>query len=160
FSFVPFNVPGAPLTTVLPIVQSGEFLDMGSGGGRLGIHAGPALAGRQGTRQFVQATRLIAEPAMAARNGMLVLAWSNSTSPFFRDPDGKSNILLVRSDDGGASWNGPIQVNPTVATDPHHVMGALTLDTDPNDVHIGYYTQHTDETIDVDLANSHDRVVT
>lgn len=157
FSFVAFNVPGAPLTTVLPIVQAGEFLDMGSGGGRLGIHAGPAKTGRSGTRQFVQSTRLITQPTFAARNGMLVLAWANSTSPFFGDPAGKSNMLLVRSDDGGASWQGPIQVNPAVTTDTHHVMGALTLDTDPNDVHIAYYTQHADETIDVDLANSHDR---
>jgi hypothetical protein len=49
-----------------------------------------------------------------------------------------------------------MQVNSAVATDKHHVMGALTIDTDPNDVHVAYYTQHTDETVDVDMANSHD----
>jgi hypothetical protein len=49
-----------------------------------------------------------------------------------------------------------MQVNPTVAGDKHHVLGALTIDTDPNDVHVSYYTQHADETLDVDMANSHD----
>jgi len=45
-------------------------------------------------------------------------------------------------------------VNPAVATDVHHVMGALTLDTDGDSAHVAYYTQHADETIDVDVANS------
>jgi hypothetical protein len=157
FSFVNFNVAGAPSSTLLPIVQAGELIDMGTGGIRLGLHAGSALTGRSGLRQFVQATRLITQPTFAARNGSLFLAWANSTSPVFGDPDGKSNILLVRSSDGGRTWTGPAQVNPTVSKDVHHVMGSLTLDTDPNDVHIAYYTQHDDDTIDVDLANSHDR---
>ena len=157
FSFVNFNVPGAPSPSLLPIVQSGELIDMGSGGFRLGIHAGRALAGRFGLRQFRQVSRLITQPTFAARNGMLWLAWSNSTSPAFGDPNGRSNILLARSADAGRTWTGPVQVNPTVENDIHHVMGALTIDNDPNDVHVAYYTQHADETIDVDLANSHDR---
>ncbi len=156
FSFVNFNVEGAPSTSVLPIVQSGELIDMGSGGIRLGIHAGPALAGRLGLRQFTQVTRLITQPTFAARNGVLYLAWSQSTSQMFGDRNSHSNMLLIRSSDGGQTWSGPVQVNPSVATDVHHVMGALTVDADPIDVHVAYYTQHADETIDVDLANSHD----
>ena len=27
---------------------------------------------------------------------------------------------------------------------------------DPNSVHVAYYTQHGDETVDVDMASSHD----
>src|SRR5262245_409909 len=153
FTFVQFNVQGALLTDVVPIVQSGELIDMGSGGFRLGIHAGTALAGRFGLRQFVQVSRLITQPAFAARHGQLVLAWSNSTSASFGDPAGHSNMVLIRSTNGGATWSGPVQVNPTVAGDVHHVMGTLTLDNDPQSVHVAYYTQHADETVDVDVAN-------
>ncbi len=157
FSFVAFNVPGAPSPTLLPIVQSGELIDMGSGGIRLGIHAGAPLAGRFGLRQFVQVSRLVTQPDFIARNGVLYLAWSNSTSPFFGDPTAGSNILFIRSDNGGGTWTSPIQVNPTASADVHHVLPAMDVDTDPNGVHIGYYTQHADETVDFDMANSHDR---
>ena len=37
-----------------------------------------------------------------------------------------------------------------------HVLPALAIDKDPNDVHISYYTQHSNGTLDVDMANSHD----
>ena len=74
----------------------------------------------------------------------------------FGDPAGRSNILFIRSDNDGANWTSPIQANPTVVTDRHHVLPSLDIDTDPNDVHVAYYTQHGDETVDVDLANSHD----
>jgi|KBSMisStandDraft_5_1062788.scaffolds.fasta_scaffold24751_3 hypothetical protein len=156
FSFINFNVAGAPSPSMLPIVQSGELLDMRSGGVRLGIHAGPFIPGRFGLRQFRQVSRLITQPGFAARNGVLYLAWSNSTSAVFGDPASGSNMLLVRSTDDGATWSSAMQVNPTVAGDKHHVLGALTIDTDPNDVHVSYYTQHADETLDVDMANSHD----
>jgi len=155
FHFLSFNMPGALIPDGVPIVQPGELIDMGSGGIRLGIHAGPPSAGRFGLRQFVQVSRLLSQPAFAARNGNLSLAWSNSTSAFFGDPDGKSNILFIRSTDGGVSWTPPIQANPDVATDVHHVMPSLSLDNDANDVHILYYTQHANETVDVDMANSH-----
>lgn len=156
FHFLDFNVPGALLPSVLPIVQAGELIDMGTGGVRLGIHAGPPSAGRFGLRQFVQVSRLITQPSFAARDRNLWLIWPNSTSPFFGDPDGRSNVLLIRSDDGGATWTSPIQVNPDVTTDAHHVLAALTIDNDPNDVHVLYYTQHRDESVDVDMANSRD----
>ena len=32
FSFLTFNVPGAPSPTLLPVVMPGELIDMGSGG--------------------------------------------------------------------------------------------------------------------------------
>jgi hypothetical protein len=96
------------------------------------------------------------QPAAAARNGVVYLAWSNSASNFFGSSAG-SNVWFIRSNDGGQTWFGPAQVNPTVATDKHHVLPSLAIDQDPNDVHITYYTQHTDTSIDLDMANSHDR---
>jgi hypothetical protein len=66
---------------------------------------------------------------------------------------------MVRSTDGGATWSSPIQVNPAVATDSQHVLPALAIDTDPNDVHVAYYTQHLDGTVDFDMANSHNKGV-
>jgi hypothetical protein len=161
FSFLSFNVPGAPDPTLLPLVQPGHLIDCGpSGGFRLSIHAGPQQTGRFGLPTFVQASRLVVQPAFAARNGVLYLAWSESTSPFFGDPTSQTNVMFMRSDDGGATWSAPVQVNPDVAGDTQHVLPALSIDTDMNDVHIAYYTQHADGTIDVDMANSHDRGVT
>ncbi len=157
FHFLNFNIPGALIPDGLPIVQAGELIDMGTGGIRLGIHAGPASAGQFGLRQFVQASRLIEQPAFAARNGNLSLVWSNSTSATFGDPNSGSNVMYIRSIDGGVSWSTAIQANPDVPTDVHHVMASVAVDNDPNDVHILYYTQHTDESVDVEMANSHDR---
>jgi hypothetical protein len=97
------------------------------------------------------------QPALAARNGVVYLAWSNSTSLFFGDPNGNSNVLFMRSDDGGQTWTSSTQVNPSVSGDKHHVLPSLAIDNDPNDVHISYYTQHGNDTIDLDMANSHDR---
>jgi hypothetical protein len=67
--------------------------------------------------------------------------------------------MFIRSDDGGSTWTSPIVANPVLGTDAQHVLPSLAIDTDPNDVHISYYTQHGDGTVDVDLANSHDRGV-
>jgi hypothetical protein len=85
----------------------------------------------------------------------LYLAWSNSTSLSFGVGTG-SNIFFIRSTDGGNTWSAPVQVNPSGADDKHHVLPALAIDNDPNDVHITYYTQHSDDTIDLDMTNSHD----
>jgi BNR repeat-like domain len=171
FSFATFNVLGAPLPTVLPITQPGTLTECGativrptgrppfiSLNARLTIHAGPSKPGGVTTLpRFVQASRLTVQPAIAARNGVVYLAWSNSTSLSFGDPTSHSNILFMRSDDGGQSWTGPIQVNPSSAGDVQHVLPALAIDEDPNGVHVLYFAQHADESVDVDLANSHDR---
>ncbi len=96
------------------------------------------------------------QPAIAARNGKVYLAWSNSTSLTFGDQAGNSNILYIGSNDGGNTWTAPSTVNPVVAGDIHHVLPSLAIDQDPNDVHITYYTQHGNGSIDLDMANSHD----
>lgn len=171
FSFATFNVPGAPLPTVLPITQPGTLTECGativrpngkppfiSLNARLTIHAGLSAPGGVTTLpRFVQASRLTVQPAIAARNGIVYMAWANSTSLSFGDPASHSNILFMRSDDGGQTWTGPVQVNPGLASDVQHVLPALAIDEDSTDVHVLYFTQHADESVDVDLANSHDR---
>ncbi|HKW62990.1 MAG TPA: sialidase family protein [Candidatus Acidoferrum sp.] len=171
FSFATFNVPGAPLPTVLPITQPGTLTECGATiqrpngrppfvtvNARLTIHAGPSAPGGATTLpRFVQASRLTVQPAIAARNGAVYMAWANSTSLSFGDPTSHSNILFMRSEDGGQSWAGPVRVNPSGASDVHHVLPALAIDKDSNDVHLLYFSQHADESVDVDLANSHDR---
>jgi hypothetical protein len=166
FRYATFNVPEAPDPTVMPVTQPGEFTECGatltspghfSVNLRLTIHTsantGPGITGLP---RYVNASRMTLQPALAARNGLLYLAWSNSTSLHFGDPLGGSNILFARSDDGGNSWSFPTPVNPAVSGDTHHVLPSLAIDQDPNDVHISYYTQHANGTIDLDMANSHD----
>ena len=156
FSFAAFNVPGALDPTLLPIVQPGEITDCGGGGIRLVLHIGSNIGGgRFGLARYVQSTRLIVQPGIAARAGVVYMAWNQSTSPFFGDPNGNSNIMFMRSEDGGKTWTSPLQVN--ASGDPHHVHPSLTIGDDPQSVHIAFYTQHADGTIDVDMANSHDR---
>jgi hypothetical protein len=165
FRFATFNVPGAPDPTVFPVTQPGEATECGvflvapktfAVNFRLTVHTALDSGGSlTGLPRYVQASRMTLQPAAAARNGVVYLAWSNSTSPFFGDPAGKSNVLFMRSGDGGRTWSQPIQVNPAVDTDLHHVLPALTLDADRN-VLISYYTQHGDGTVDLDLSVSHD----
>ncbi len=159
FSFLNFNVPGAPNPTLLPVVQAGELIDCGTSGGlRLTIHSGADQGGgRFGLARYRNATRLVTQPAFAARNGVLYLAWSNSTSAIFGDPNANSNIKFIRSDNGGATWTTPIQVNPSVATNVQHVLPSLSIDAGLNGVHVSYYTQHSNGTVDLDMANSLDR---
>src|SRR2546430_17410878 len=78
------------------------------------------------------------------------------TNRMFECPAGHSNILFVGSNDGGNTWTAPAIVNPVVATDIQHVLPSLAIDEDPNDVHVTYYTQHSNRSIDLDMANSHD----
>lgn len=158
FHFATFNIPGAPDPTVLPVTQPGELTSCGTNNLRLTVHdAAFGGFGQFGLPRYINASRMILQPAFAARNGILYLAWNNSTSLFFGDPNGNSNVLFMRSDDGGNTWTGPAVVNPPETTDTHHVLPSLAIDNDPNDVHISYYTQHSNGTIDLDMANSHDR---
>ena len=124
---------------------------------RLTVHSGPNIHGSiTGLPRYVNASRMTLQPSLAARNGVLYMAWNNSTSLLFGDPAGKSNILFMRSPDGGRTWTAPAIVNPVVANDAHHVLPSLAINTDPNGVHVSYYTQHSNGTLDLDMANSHD----
>ena len=165
FRFATFNVSGAPSPTVLPVTQPGELTSCGGSVSnhrivaniRLTIHgplnSGPGLFGLP---RYVNASRMTLQPAAAARNGVVYLAWSNSASMMYGSSAG-SNVWLVRSDDGGQSWNAPVQVNPEVGADKHHVLPSLAADESGVGIHVSYYTQHTDGTVDLDMANSHDR---
>jgi hypothetical protein len=167
FSFATFNIAGAPDRTVMPVTQPGEFTECGAtrlANGRFSVDLRLTVHGTQNTGpgitglpRYVNASRMTLQPAPAARNGMVYLAWSNSTSPLFGDPHGGSNVLFVRSDDGGTTWTDPVMINPAVDGDKHHVLPALAIDNDPNDVHVTYYTQHSNTTVDLDMANSQDR---
>jgi|KBSMisStandDraft_5_1062788.scaffolds.fasta_scaffold01260_13 hypothetical protein len=156
FRFATFNIPGAPDATLLPVTQPGELTSCGTNNLRLTIHGttntGP---GQFGLPRYVNASRMILQPALAARNGTLFLAWSNSTSSSYGDPAGNSNVLFIRSADGGRTWSDPAQVNPSVG-DKQHVLPSLAIGDNPNSVHITYYTQHGNDTLDLDMANSHD----
>jgi hypothetical protein len=156
FRFATFNVAGAPDPTVLPVTQPGELTSCGTNNLRLTIHtAANSGPGQFGLPRYINASRMILQPAAAARNGTVYLAWSNSTSLGFGDPAAGSNILFVRSSDGGATWSAPLVVNPTIG-DKHHVLPSLASDENVNGVHVSYYVQHSNDTLDLDLANSHD----
>jgi hypothetical protein len=167
FHFATFNISGAPDPTVMPVTQAGEFTECGAtrlANGRFSVNLRLTIHGTQNTGpgitglpRYVNASRMTLQPAAAARDGVIYLAWSNSTSPVFGDAHGGSNVLFIRSEDGGATWTGPVTISPAVEGDIHHVLPALAIDEDPNDVHVTYYTQHSNTTIDLDMANSHDR---
>ena len=166
FRFATFNFQ--PDKTLLPIVQPGELTECGATlvapqtlavNLRLTLHAGPDVGGSAtGLRRFVNATRLIAQPAIAARNGSVYLSWNTSTSPFFGDQNGTSKIMFMRSDDGGSTWTNPTQVSSI--GDPHHVHPSLTIgDSEEDDnasVHITYYTQHNNGSLDLVMSSSND----
>jgi hypothetical protein len=156
FHFATFNIPGAPSPTVMPVTQPGELTSCSTSNFRLTIHGSAKTTGQFGIPRYINASRMTLQPAIAARNGVLYLAWSNSTSVIYGDPNGHSNVLFVRSTDGGATWSAPVQVNAGADEEKHHVLPALAIDVDPNDVHITFYTQHGNDTIDLDMANSHD----
>jgi len=61
--------------------------------------------GNSGLRANRYANRLITQPSAAVSAGRLLLAFNNSTSPFFGDPTAGSEITLLYASDGGASWS-------------------------------------------------------
>src|SRR5215467_357559 len=107
--FATFNIPGAPDPTVMPVTQPGEATSCGGSSPstaniRLTIHDSATPTPRAawfGLPRYINASRMTLQPAMGARNGVLYLAWSNSTSLVFGDPNGHSNVLFIRSSDGG-----------------------------------------------------------
>jgi hypothetical protein len=156
FRFANFNISGAPDSTLIPVVQPGTFEDCGtSGGARVAIVQGRDVGGGQfGLPRFVQSSRLTDQPMVVAENGNVFLAYNASSSPFFGDPSSDSNIFLLRSTDGGETWIGPEQVNPSVEGEPRHVFPAIALESAGQQVDISYYTQHADGTVDLDLVST------
>lgn len=157
FDLATFDIPGAPDPNALPVTQPGTLINCGAPvGPQLAMHAGPDISGGAGLPQYEQAARLALQPALAARDGAVYLAWSNATGETPGDPASGADILFMRSEDGGATWTAPVRVNPAITGDKRHVLPALALGDRPGEVRIAYYTQHADGSLDVDLATSRD----
>jgi hypothetical protein len=156
FTFLEFNVPGAPDTTGFPNVTPGTLNDCGDNGGiRPVLSQGVNLGGgRFGLPRFRQSTRLITQPSAAAASGKLFIAFNSSTSPFFGDPDSRSEIRLLFSPDGGRTFFGPFTVAAATDADPQHVLPSVSVDKDGKRISVAYYVQQLDERIRVDLTTS------
>jgi hypothetical protein len=153
FTFVEFNVPGAPDKTGVPNVTPGTLSDCGSGGTRPVLSQGVDLGGgRFGLPRFRQSTRLITQPSAAAVRGKLFIAFNSSTSPLFGDPNSRSEIRLLFSPDGGHTFFGPFTVAAATDVDPQHVLPAVSVDEDGEHVSIAYYVQQADGQIRADLT--------
>jgi hypothetical protein len=153
FNFLAFHAPGAPDAFAFPDVTPGAVNDCGSGGFRNVLHQGASVgAGRiPGTFRYVQTTRLNTQPAAAASRGRLLIALQSSTSPFFGDPASGSEIKVLFSPDGGASWAPPLRIASTAA-DPQHVHPAVALDQNGNNAWVTYYVQQADGRLRTDVA--------
>jgi len=80
-----FGTQGAGET--LQAVISGSA-DIGIGIGAVSTLAGIRRRNLPGLPRYVQASRMVVQPATAARNNVIYLAWSNSTSLAFGYPTG------------------------------------------------------------------------
>ncbi len=156
FRFLEFNVPGAPDVFGFPTVTPGTLSDCGRPGGglRLVLHQGSNLGGgRFGLPRFRQSTRLITQPSAAAAEGKLFIAFTSSTSPFFGDPDSRSEIHLLFSANGGRTFRGPFTIAAATERDPQHVLPSISVDEDGEEVSVAYYVQQGDGKFRVDLTS-------
>jgi hypothetical protein len=153
-SFLRFDVPGAPDPFGFPNVTPGIVNDCGTTGGRrLVLHQGPNLGGgRGGLPRYRQATRLITQPSAAAAAGRLFIALNSSTSARLGDPNSRSEIRLLFSPNGGASWAPLRTVVPATDAEPQHVHPAVSIDREGRQFLIGYYAQQSDERLRVKLV--------
>ncbi|MCQ4163945.1 sialidase family protein [Tahibacter harae] len=182
FRPVTFHVPGAPNAEVYPVTQPGTATECGAFAQQgpdgqvfyvpntlLTLHAGTDLGGSaSGAPRYQHATRVNLQPALAASRGSLHLAWSNSTSTAFGDPQSGARIHYLRSRNGGATWSPAQIVDTSGPADARQVMPAIALGRNrparnafvaaqPQEVHISYYAQLPDGSIVRRLAQSNDR---
>ena len=108
-----------------------------------------------GTFRYVQTTRLITQPAAAAFRGELLIALQSSTSPFFGDSTSGSEIRVLFSKNGGASWAAPLRIAASTDADPQHVHPAIALDQNGNQAWVTYYVQQADGRLRTDAAKLH-----
>jgi hypothetical protein len=162
FRFVNFNIPGSADPTLLSFIQPGTLSDcgvfgLGGSGFRLIVHSGSELGGgRFGLPRFRQSAWFSAQPAIVARDGSVTLVWPASTGSFLGDPLSGSQVFLIRSEDGGRNWSLPLQVSPNRPADVRQGNPAIAADDQGREILVSYYTQHSDGTLDVDLAQSQD----
>jgi hypothetical protein len=144
FRFLRFDVVGAPDPFGFPNVTPGVVSDCGSPGGgiRIVLRQGPDLGGgRFGLPRFRQSTRLTTQPAAAAAQGKLFIAFNSSTSPISGDPSSRSEIRLLFSPDGGETWAPAATVAAASDAEPQHVFPAIAVDNAGQQVHVAYYAQ-------------------
>ena len=156
FRFLAFNVPGALDAFGFPNVTPGVLNDCGGGGIRNTLHQGPSVGpGRNiglPNFRYIQATRLITQPATVAAGGRLLIALNSSTSPFFDDTSAGSEINVLFSKDGGNSWAPPLRVAASTPSDPQHVHPAISLSPDASTAFVAYYAQQANEQLRTDVA--------
>jgi hypothetical protein len=151
FHFLKFNASGAPDANSFPNVTPGSATDCTISGVRLTIHQGTSTAGNDGLPRWVQATRIISQPMAAADHGRLFIALNSSTDPVYGAGTG-SEIRLLYSPDGGATWAAPTIVAPATASEPQHFHPAITVDPTGSQVRVAYYVQGASGRIGVDSA--------
>ena len=149
--FLAFNVPGAVDAYAYPNVTPGLINDCKGGGFRNTLVAGPDQGGgRFGLPQFKQATRLVTQPNAAAANGKFALVLNSNVSPFFGDSSAGSEINVLFSRNGGASWAPTFKVAAATATDVQHVHPAIALSGE--NLTVSYYVQQADQRLRTDAA--------
>lgn len=155
-----FNVPGAPNPFVFPKVPAGFRCDQGESFGSSGlavIKQGPDIGGgyfslHYGIPRYVHCSRILEQPAAAAQNGRVVIAFEASTSAAFGDPASQSQIVALYSKDGGATWFPPLVVTAATGSDPQHVIPAVALTPNGNTLYVSYYVQDSNEQVRTELA--------
>lgn len=160
FNPVAFNVPGAPDANAYPFVEPGTLADCGGGGIQLVVKEGSNVANAPSIKGgafpwlplFVHCTRLVSQPATAARNGALMIALNTSTSPYFGDPQSGARIIALYSPDGGVTWQPPVTVADATAAEPRHFHPAVALSPDGSTLYVGYYAQQANEQVRTELA--------
>lgn len=153
FHFLAFNVAGAVDAFAFPNVTPGILNDCKGGGVRNALVAGASQpGGRFGFPMFKQATRLISQPHAVAGRGKFAFVLNSSTSPFFGDPTAGSEINVVFSRDGGATFAPPFPVASSTAADPQHVHPAISLSGEGEKLTVSYYVQQADQRLRTDVA--------
>lgn len=109
------------------------------------LHAGPNLAPPSAAPFYVRTWWIGFQPSVAASGDLLALAWGARTGA-------RADVFLTVSRDRGSSWSTPLRVNPLSGDGVQHAESVVAIDDSTGRVHVTYYTQHADETYDVDLA--------
>ena len=154
FSLVKFGFPGTPVPDAIPAVPSGHYSDCGaSGTSRWVVHAGPDNRPAGSTLpRHAQSWWIFFQPFVAAHGDLVALTWGSSTSADPFDSASNSRVFLTVSRDRGITWSTPLVVDSELPGDGQHFQPALAVDAATRDIHVSYYVQHADETIDTELS--------
>jgi hypothetical protein len=89
------------------------------------------------------------QPAMAAVNGKLFIAFNASTSPYYGAGTG-SVIKLVYSPDGGQTWAPPVTAVTSTTAEPQHVLPSIATNSNGSSIALTYFKQLRSGRIAVD----------